>query len=157
MNSLTQHGIVFRSMEMKDVPAVSAIEEQINPSPWIADMFERSLEVGFLARVLARSEEIVGYGLLSLAADECQVLNIGISLNWQHQGFGTMLLSKLLDEAYKKGARYCYLEVRQSNDVAQKLYRRLGFKEMGFRKQYYITSAGREDAILFSSDLHLLS
>jgi [ribosomal protein S18]-alanine N-acetyltransferase len=153
MNPLTKYEIILRAMEASDIPQVTAIEQELNDSPWASDMFADSLRVGFLAWVLAKDQAIIGYGLLSLAADECQVLNIAINPVWQRKGLGNILLAYMLKDGYQKGARRCFLEVRRSNVAAQKLYEKLGFKHMGFRKDYYISSTGREDAVTLSLDL----
>lgn len=156
MNPLTKYEIILRAMERGDIPQISAIELLLNDSPWESNMFVDSLRVGFLGWVLAKGDEIIGYGLLSLAADESQVLNIAIAPSWQRKGLGKILLIHMLQEAYAKGARQCYLEVRRSNIAAQRLYENVGFKHMGFRKDYYVSATGREDAATLAADLSLL-
>ncbi len=140
-------------MEIRDIPQIAHIEQQVEPSPWSETMFVDSIRVGFLAWVLVHQQEIVGYGLISVVADECEILNIAVAPSWQRKGFGYELLSQMLEMAYVKGARVCHLEVRQSNVAAQDLYKRLSFKPAGFRKDYYITPTGKEDAVTLKAVL----
>jgi len=65
-------------------------------------------------------------------------------------GLGKRLVRRLLQMARWAQAREIFLEVRTSNPVAYRLYQRLGFREIGRRKDYYPTHGGREDALVMS-------
>ena len=66
---------------------------------------------------------------------------------------GNQLVNYLLDLARWKKIRMAFLEVRVSNQAAYKLYTKLGFDEIGVRKNYYPSPAGREDALILALDL----
>ena len=65
---------------------------------------------------------------------------------WRGKGIGTRLVSAILERARKRGAREVFLEVRRTNLTAQRLYRRMGFREIGVRKSYYVRPV--EDALV---------
>jgi len=148
--------IAIRPAITEDIKYISKIEQQVSPSPWSEKMFIDSFLAGFSIYVLVREQEIVGFGLTSIAVDECQILNLAIAPRWQNQGLGRKLLTYMLNEAYQTYyANRCFLEVRASGKIAQKLYRHLGFSEVSVRPNYYQTATSREDAIVMAVDLKL--
>ena len=66
---------------------------------------------------------------------------------------GLTLLEHLMSIAYKAEARECFLEVRDSNRSAFRLYERYGFNEIGRRRDYYPAVGGREDAVVMACTL----
>ena len=52
-------------------------------------------------------------------------------------GLGSYLLDRISDEAEHRGVESLYLEVRVSNEAAQQLYRKIGFRVVGRRDDYY--------------------
>jgi [ribosomal protein S18]-alanine N-acetyltransferase len=82
---------------------------------------------------------IVGYaGLLApRGAHEGDIQTIAVAEEARGQGLGRTLMLSLIGEARKRGAREAFLEVRADNPQAQRLYRRLGFEELGIRTGYY--------------------
>ena len=68
------------------------------------------------------------------------------------EGIGRRLLRESISVAASRGTRSLYLEVRESNDVARRLYEKVGFNVVGVRKQYYAEPV--EDAIVMKLDLH---
>ncbi len=93
---------------------------------------------------------IVGYGGLWLMTDEAHITTIAVDPDYQGNGLGELLLLGLIDRARQIGARWLTLEVRASNEVAQALYRKYTFKEMGVRRRYY--SDDGEDALVMWTD-----
>jgi ribosomal-protein-alanine N-acetyltransferase len=102
---------------------------------------------------LAVSEEceVLGYVLLSVIADESEILNIAVAPLHRREGIGKQLLESALCEARSRGAENCYLEVRASNESAIHLYTFFGFTKVGLRKQYY--TKPKEDAVLMCCPL----
>ena len=96
---------------------------------------------------------MLGYGILSLGAGECHLLNICIAPIYQGRGHGTQLIDGLLDLARSHSAKMAFLEVRASNHAAYRVYTKMGFNELGVRKNYYPAHHGREDAILLAREL----
>jgi ribosomal-protein-alanine N-acetyltransferase len=98
----------------------------------------------------AELRSIVGYAGLWLMTDEAHITTIGIDPDYQGNGLGELLLVKLIDCAKSIGARWLTLEVRVTNHVAQRLYEKYTFKEMGIRRRYY--SDNGEDALVMWTD-----
>jgi [ribosomal protein S18]-alanine N-acetyltransferase len=94
----------------------------------------------------AQLKSIVGYAGLWLMTDEAHITTIAVDPNVQGFGIGELLLLGLIDRAQQIGARWLTLEVRVSNKVAQRLYEKYTFKEMGLRRRYY--SDNNEDALV---------
>jgi len=88
---------------------------------------------------------LLGWAGVLVLPDHAQVMTIGVVPEAQRQGIGQQLLDALLDEARRRGASTVFLEVRTSNDAAQRLYRRNGFTDLRVRRGYY--DAGRADAL----------
>ena len=83
-------------------------------------------------------------------ADEAHVTTIAVHPKYRGAGLGELLLLRMIDTARGVRARWLTLEVRKSNDVAQALYRKYSFKEMGVRRPYY--SDNGEDALVMWTD-----
>ena len=86
---------------------------------------------------LILQDKIIGYQVLMPILDELELLNIVISKDYQGRGYGRSLLQFLID--YAKENQFCsiFLEVRESNDKAIKLYQNFAFEKVGLRKNYY--------------------
>jgi ribosomal-protein-alanine N-acetyltransferase len=93
---------------------------------------------------------IVGYAGIWVMTDEAHVTTIASHPEMRGLGIGELLLVALIHRALEIGARWMTLEVRASNAVAQNLYRKYTFKEMGVRRGYY--SDNREDALVMWTD-----
>jgi ribosomal-protein-alanine N-acetyltransferase len=89
---------------------------------------------------------IVGFAGLWLMLDEAHVTTIAVHPDYRGRGIGELMMVALIDIAYDIGARHVTLEVRASNQVAQNLYRKYGFREAGVRRRYY--SDNNEDALI---------
>jgi ribosomal-protein-alanine N-acetyltransferase len=98
----------------------------------------------------AELRSIIGYAGLWLMTDEAHITTIAVDPDFQGNGIGELLVVALIDRARQIGARWLTLEVRVSNDVAQKLYEKYTFKEMGIRRRYY--SDNGEDALVMWTD-----
>jgi ribosomal-protein-alanine N-acetyltransferase len=140
--------LMVRRMTEADVPAVSAIETASYRFPWSAAIFRDCLRAGYLCQVIELDTQLIGYGILSVAADEAHILNICIRPEQRCRGIGARLLHHLLELSRGRGARVMFLEVRPSNLAAARLYHSLGFEQVGIRRGYYQAENGREDAIV---------
>ncbi len=138
----------IEGMRVEDVPRVMQIERESFPTPWPRDAYFHELRENRLAAYLVArvDEEIVGYAGMWVILDEAHVTTIAVDRAHRGQRLGERLLVALLDSALERGARWITLEVRKSNAVAQALYQKYGFKEIGVRRGYY--SDNREDAVV---------
>lgn len=124
------------------------LDREIFPnSPWGREAFQKNTENSFDTLLLCGEEErLLGYGLLR-CLDAAELLILGVRKECRNRGIGTALLRELLP--YGEGLPV-WLEVREGNLAARKLYARQGFLEEGRRKGYY--KDPKEDAILMKRD-----
>ncbi|RVX47148.1 ribosomal-protein-alanine N-acetyltransferase [Nonomuraea polychroma] len=131
----------LRPMTAADLPAVMAIERATFPlDAWSEGMMRGELDDMPRSRhyvVALVDEEIVGYAGLAAAADQADVQTIAVLEKHQGTGIGSAMLTELLAEAHRRGAREVFLEVRADNPRAQTVYRHFGFEEIGTRRRYY--------------------
>lgn len=153
MSAQWQPRWVRRAMVAADVPAVQAIEARAYGFPWTRGNFIDSLAAGYLAEVLRGEAGIVGYFIAMVGVDELHLLNVTVAPDHQGQGLGRDLLDAVQAHGRALGLATLLLEVRQSNERAQALYRRCGFVPVGLRRAYYPAVQGREDAIVMSRPL----
>lgn len=150
--------MTLRSMRRNDLDSVFAIERAVQRFPWSRGNFVDALDSDFICRV-DESEDgsIRGYAILMSAADEAELLTIGVAQPEQRKGLGRAILAAMLDEARERRVRRVYLEVRPSNDAAIALYRSAGFDEVGVRRGYYHNASGIEDALVMACELKPLA
>jgi [ribosomal protein S18]-alanine N-acetyltransferase len=149
------HYFVVRLLE-GDEAAPSSEPRRASPSG-DGNLFERlsrmlrgPLEPAPSPALEAELRSIVGYAGLWLMTDEAHITTIAVDPDFQGNGLGELLLVALIDRAKQIGARWLTLEVRVTNEVAQRLYEKYTFKEMGVRRRYY--SDNGEDALVMWTD-----
>ncbi|MGP3958465.1 ribosomal protein S18-alanine N-acetyltransferase [Nonomuraea sp. 3N208] len=137
-----------------DLPAVMEIERATFPlDAWSEGMMRGELADMPRSRhyvVALADDEIVGYAGLAAAADQADVQTIAVLEKHQGTGIGSAMLTELLAEARRRGAREIFLEVRADNPRAQAVYRHFGFEEIGTRRRYYDDGT---DAIMMRRNL----
>ncbi len=143
----------LRPMRSKDLDAVVALEQRAYEFPWPMDLFEDCLRVGYCCWICEEPPLLRGYGILSVGAGECHILNLCVAPEFQRQGLGRYLMTHLLHLARRHHADTAFLEVRASNQAALALYADMGFNEIGVRRNYYPGKRGREDAIQLARNL----
>jgi ribosomal-protein-alanine N-acetyltransferase len=94
---------------------------------------------------------IMGFAGIWMMADEAHVTNLAVRQEYRSKGIGEFLLLGTIDLANELKASFMTLEVRASNLVAQSLYSKYGFVQMGVRRGYYLDN--HEDAIIMSTDI----
>lgn len=132
-------------MREEDLDQVLTIEETSFSSPWSRKSFEAELKKEFgISLVVLDDNRIVGYLVEWLVADEIHIANIAVHPGWRQRGIG----ERLMQEVIRNSSGFCWirLEVRRSNKAARELYAKLGFREVGVRRNYYVQEG--EDAIL---------
>jgi [ribosomal protein S18]-alanine N-acetyltransferase len=117
---------------------VLAIEAAVYPRPWSAATFDEELaRDGRVYLVVLEDDVVAGYAGLSTGAGEAHVLTVAVAPDRQRRGHGALLVATLLEEAVARGIGSVTLEVRESDTVAQRLYRGTGFVAAGVRPSYY--------------------
>ncbi len=144
----------LRPMVLSDVDAVLAVEVRSYSHPWSRGNFIDSLIAGYVAELLvAPAGDICAYFVAMQGVDEMHLLNITVAPENRCAGLGHQLLQVVQDRARQRGLASLLLEVRQGNQRARSLYRRLGFAEVGLRKAYYPGHLRREDAVVMQLPL----
>ena len=132
----------LRDMRREDLPAVLDIERRSFAQPWSRAFFEKELATPF-ARLVVTVEEavprpqVIGYTCRWRVTDEVHLLNVAVHPERRGLGHGRALVAGVVGEAEAARARVVYLEVRAGNVIARRLYRQLGFKDLGVRRGYY--------------------
>ena len=141
---------VFREISLGDLDGIVQIERAVNPFPWGEEALRDTIASSGHHLMSLREGRAVGFLLSSFVLDEAQLLLIGVSPDWQGAGVGGQLLKELINRSRDQGQKLIYLEVRSGNERAIRLYRSLGFIDIGVRRDYYPGLVGREDAIVMS-------
>ncbi|NLA52021.1 MAG: tRNA (adenosine(37)-N6)-threonylcarbamoyltransferase complex dimerization subunit type 1 TsaB [Alcaligenaceae bacterium] len=155
----------LRPMKEADIAGALLIEQTVQDYPWTRGNFKDSLASGYPAWVIEHQlsevdgssegvNRIVGFAVQMLAPDVAHVLLIAVEPSLQGEGFGTLLLQALEKNALNHGLDKQLLEVRRSNDQAQRFYLRHRYAVIGTRKGYYREVGGTsEDAIVLEKTL----
>jgi len=138
----------IRQMDLADIEQVAEIERKAYEFPWSKGIFRDCLNSGYLCRVAEMPVGVIGYAIMSLGAGECHILNLCIHPEFQNRGMGQYLLEYMIDYARRNRGRIAFLEVRESNEKAFRLYHRLGFNEIGTRENYYPAAGGMREAAI---------
>ena len=100
-------------------------------------MLDHPASTAFLAVYSGPPRTSIGFVLAQLAADEAEILSIGVLPDWQRQGIGRRLVDGVARAVQRAEAKSLYLEVAADNDAALNLYSRAGFLGTGLRRGYY--------------------
>lgn len=147
--------IRIEKMKMDDLDQVLEIEKSSFSSPWSRTAFEMELsgENRFAYYLVAREGcKVIGYLGAWLILNEAHITNIAVRPEYRKSGIGHKLMDSFFAQAAQKNIEAITLEVRVTNDPAQNLYRKLGFKDMGIRPKYY--QDNQEDALIMWKVLH---
>lgn len=136
---------------------IAKLHAKLFDPPWDADGIKTLLEHPASASLVAFAgdpKEVVGFIIGQLAADEAEILSVGVRSSWQRAGLGKHLVEGLTRAARRGEAKRLFLDVADDNAGALAMYRRLGFAETGRRKGYYERKgSARADALTFALDL----
>ncbi len=134
--------LALRPMRRRDLEAVLQIETRAFPKPWSRAFFEKELASPQARCTVATAGDddaapIVGYTVAWRVLDEVHLLNVAVHPQHRGASIGRRLVEDVLDDGRRAGGRVVYLEVRAGNVTARRLYRRLGFRDLGVRRGYY--------------------
>ena len=146
-------GLSIRLMEDDDLPFIMEIERACHQFPWSEGIFRDCLNAGYHCLAGEIDNRIVAFAVLLFGAGEAHLLNICVEPASRGQGFAKRLLEDLCSTVRRAGVGELFLEVRPSNKAALQLYGALGFNQIGRRPDYYDTSDGREDALIYALTL----
>lgn len=136
-----------RLMQREDLPTVLKLEKELFSEPWTASMFREEMDHQ-ISYVLTVENKVIGYICAWRLLEEVDITNLGVSKQYQRQGWGRILLDFLLNKVAAEGFNAVYLEVRESNEPARRFYQKMGFEETGRRIGYYNLPC--EDALIMT-------
>lgn len=139
-------------MEQCHVSQIAELEKLCFSDPWseksIASELDNPLSAWFVA---LEDQWVLGYIGSQTVLDSADMMNIAVHPQCRHQGIGESLISALISYLQEKKVKFLLLEVRVSNTAAITLYKKLGFEEVGRRRNYYHNP--REDAWILRKEL----
>ncbi len=142
-------------MEEEDIPSILEIENVSFQTPWRSSTFSGEIVnrgISFPYVIVHRIvERIIGYIIYWKIQEEVQISNFAIHPDFRGKGIGEAVMRRVIKAIQRDGGVYVFLEVRPSNLSARSLYKKLGFKVLGTRKDYYQTPL--EDAIIMGRPL----
>ena len=139
--------IIIEDMKSGDLPAITEIEKASFTTPWSETSFFNELKNprSFL-KVAKKGGTIVGYICAGCIIDEGHILDVAVHPEHRRLGIASTLVSLVIERLKEEGCRFVFLEVRDSNGPAKKMYGKFGFEFLGTRKNYYVSPV--EDAVI---------
>ena len=164
----------FMPMQVADLDDVLAIEGLSHVHPWTRGNFSDSLAAGHWAYCIRPQDNqnntqagtfldpsvLWAYCILFPAVDELHLLNITVSPKLRKLGIGSRMMAAIEGVAAQQKMPRIILEVRPTNESALALYQKLGYEQIGVRKNYYPVTPGsgeREDALVMAKSIKLES
>lgn len=124
---------------------IATLHGRLFDPAWDAKSIATSLEhpgSTALVALTGNPKQLAGFVLGQIAADEAEILAIGVAPDFQRRGLGRRLVEGLARAVKRAEARRLFLEVASDNEAAFALYRGLGFQQVGSRKDYYQRKGG---------------
>lgn len=146
--------IEIKRMDQTHVSQIAELERICFSDPWsersIGSELENRLSMWFVA---TEEETVLGYIGSQTVLDSSDVMNIAVHPDHRKKGIGEKLVLELVHYLKEKDIKSLLLEVRVSNTAAINLYKKLGFQEIGRRRNYYHNP--KEDAYILRKELDL--
>jgi ribosomal-protein-alanine N-acetyltransferase len=150
IRSMSEHGtgVRIRQAASGDVLSIGLIERDSFADPWGSREFTSALGSPHAIFLVAEDSGgvIIGYAIALTVMDEAEILNLAVRKSSRGGGFVGKHLDAALSQAVSRGAGQVFLEVRESNTPARRLYASRGFTEVSRRRGYYRTPV--EDALV---------
>lgn len=137
----------IRRMTLDDCTEVAKIEKESFSMPWSEKAFLDTVSLHQYYYLVAEDQgKIIGYCGFVFALDEGEIPNVCVASQARRRGVGRAMLQELFLLAKEYHLTKLFLEVRQSNVAARRLYEATGFEQIGIRKGFY--ELPKEDAVL---------
>ena len=147
-----------RPMRVDDVDSVYAIELIAHRVPWSREIIRDCVLVKYDCRILEIEADTVpalaSYIVSRYDLNTCHVLNLCVTPHMQGKGYGRFLLQNLINSQEGTSINRMILEVRPSNTRALNLYQKMGFQQIGIKKDYYKDIDGTEDGVVLEKILN---
>ena len=141
----------IETMNVSHVAQIAELEKRCFSDPWSANSIASELDNKLAFWLVAtEGETVAGYIGSQTVMDETDMMNVAVHPDFRRKGIAETLVSGLVENLQKMGSHCLTLEVRASNAPAIALYEKLGFSEIGRRKNYYRNP--REDALILRKE-----
>jgi ribosomal-protein-alanine N-acetyltransferase len=144
--------ITIRHADLADIAELIALENDCFADAWTQSTLNTALtdEKTFVLVAEDEAGKICGYATAWVILDEGELTRVAVFAENRGRGIGRVLTKAILELCRNHGAQTMFLEVRESNTTAQRLYERCGFSRAGLRRGYY---ADGEDAVIMRNSL----
>ena len=137
----------IEKMTREHVSQVARLEEICFSDPWseksVAAELENQLSLWLVA---LEGDTLAGYVGSQTVLGETDMMNVAVHPAFRRRGVGESLILALVEQLKALDSHSLTLEVRASNAPARSLYEKLGFSQVGLRKNYYRNP--KEDACI---------
>ena len=138
-------------MNSSHVDQIAQLEKLCFSDPWSVNSIASELDNKLAFWLVATDEDrVAGYIGSQTVMDETDMMNVAVHPDYRRQGIAEALIVSLLENLKEQGSHSLTLEVRASNVPAIALYDKLGFAEVGRRKNYYRNP--KEDALILRKE-----
>ncbi len=139
--------------DIGNIEEILAIENSSFTCPWSRKSFEDAFCSDNITIYTVTDEDgcVIAFSCLLIIEYEAEILNIAVCEKFRNNGVGKLLADHMINVCVQRDVDDIFLEVRNSNTSARRLYEKCGFVRIGSRKNYYINPT--EDAILMKLSL----
>ena len=143
---------MIRKLSKDDINQVAKIEKDNFSNPWKRDQFLRCYKqkLNFSNYVYCESSRVLGYFVTEYIINEVHLHKVSVKKKFQNNKIGFRLIEHMIQHSKINRKEKVCLEVDSSNISAIRLYKKIGFFEVGRRKKYYES----RDAILMDMDIN---
>lgn len=128
----------IRPSKESDIPQIFLLESRCFSDPWSQKILRSTLrEEDCFFLTAEENGRICGYLNATHILDELSIHRVAVLPEYRRKGVGTAMLTRMMEFCQDKGLKQIFLEVRQSNLNAQRLYSRFGFEQVGERPHFY--------------------
>ena len=143
--------MIIVSMNESHVAQVAELEKICFSDPWSENSVASELKNHLSCWLVAEEDgKVAGYVGSQTVIDESDMMNVAVHPDHRRKGIAEALVVELVEALRKRESHCLTLEVRASNKPAKALYEKLGFTQVGLRKNYYRNP--KEDALILRKE-----
>ena len=150
--NLLEH-INYTDAKLSDLDKIFKLELNSYDHQWTLGILRDCLVNHYDFYKAEYNNNLIGYIIAKISIHETHILNLTISEDYRNRGIATELLEMIFSKCYIVNSLNIFLETRVNNTPAIKLYEKHNFRRISIRKNYYQTSDGKQDAIIFKKIL----